>query len=505
MTTQKIAKCLLAALFITACACQELSSDSVDDYGQNGEYFETDANQSENEEFGTTAEDEPDDQDEQGEDGNIEADTSQSTVEETDTTAEGQQGEQGEGPVVSFGNITDGQGFSQRIENITVIASDDDGIEKVELFIDNDFIREEKQDPYEWRPSNDSVLLTMENGDHVLKAVAYDSLGNSSEVSITITLAIDGGDDTDSDGDDDDVGSVDQVTLIDEAEIAPDGLYFWFPNGKEAYVYGPAISPHGDCVTIANGYVFFTWYKGGMTDRHLMVSRMKIGNNKWVHVQLTPRLTMVGDGRGDSHRTAAIAVSTRDNTIHLIFNHHNDPLRYIGSQKNAAFVADNQFKASLFNPQQDYLKKGEPLRITYPKLLTNNAGELILLFRKGSAIGGNEHSVYYDGNAWSSVKVFMNGGNVPEEKKNYAYGSPSYQNGQIYYAFTVRWKHSEVRLNEDVYIAKCGQRISGYCETVNGKRINLPIEDYSPFKIGSPKITDNYGMSGSSNSRRFRQ
>lgn len=99
-------------------------------------------------------------------------------------------------PLVKFENVVDKQVFTDRIQNITVFASDDDGIEKVELYINSNLVRDEKVPPYEWRPVTDDILNTMENGTYRLKAVAYDTTGYSAEVSIDITLDIE--DDNDS-------------------------------------------------------------------------------------------------------------------------------------------------------------------------------------------------------------------------------------------------------------------------------------------------------------------
>lgn len=296
-----------------------------------------------------------------------------------------------------------------------------------------------------------------------------------------------------------------QVELINETTVTNEGLYFWYPNGRKAYHYAANISPRGDCFTIVNGYVFFGWYKGGMNTRNLMLSRMKLGTNKWVTVQFNEKNSFIANtpGWGDSHNTISVGVSKKDGTIHLLFDHHNTPLNYIVSKKNAAFVLDNEFKKNLFNPKQGYFKPGENVRITYPTITENDQGDLIVNYRKGSAIGGNEMVHVYNGDTskWSSAKQVITGSNasIPESQKNYAYGQTLYANGQIYYSFSVRWKRNKPAgiLNEGVYLAKCGQTMTGDWEDMNGKKHKLPIIDYSPFLIADTK---NLSATGSSTS-----
>ena len=62
------------------------------------------------------------------------------------------------------------------------------------------------------------------------------------------------------------------VELVKETKLTNEALYFW-ADGVDVTKYGSIISPHGDCMDVVNGYVFMGWYKGGMDDRHLMISR----------------------------------------------------------------------------------------------------------------------------------------------------------------------------------------------------------------------------------------
>jgi len=73
---------------------------------------------------------------------------------------------------------------------VKVDASDGDGIERVYLYKDGTLIRGEGGAPYEWNAlgQDDPELRNLQAGSFVLKAVAKDTQGNTSETSITVTV-----------------------------------------------------------------------------------------------------------------------------------------------------------------------------------------------------------------------------------------------------------------------------------------------------------------------------
>lgn len=293
-----------------------------------------------------------------------------------------------------------------------------------------------------------------------------------------------------------------RVKLLEESLITDRGLFFWYPKGK-AFHYGPAISPKGDCLAVSNGHIFFGWYRGGMKDRDLMISRKKIGAKKWVTVQLPHKNTLIGRNKkwGDSHNTISVGVCKLDGTVHIFYDHHNDPLKYIVSKRNIAFAADSDFKLKNFNKTRKNLAPGEKVRITYPEITHTDEGAIVLNYRRGSAIGGNEMVHVYRGKQWTKAKQVTRGsgkGHVKERNRNYAYGSPFYKNGEIYYAFSVRWKRNKSAgfANEGVYLAKTGPTFTDPWEDMSGKKHSLPIQDYSPFLVAP--ITMGSRGSGSS-------
>ncbi len=289
-----------------------------------------------------------------------------------------------------------------------------------------------------------------------------------------------------------------QVTLVESAVVTNEALFFWKADDPQPYHYGAAINPHGNCVKVVNGYVFYTWYKGGFADRTLMVSRKKIGEGAWIHVALPGKLSLV-NGKGDTHLTTNIGVCPIDGTVHIMYDHHNEDLNYIVSKKDIAFAPDAEFTAANFLPQRDYFVPGTKVTgVTYPKMINNDQGELFFERRDGSAVGGNMMVSYYNGTQWSAERMVIKGNDssVSQGERNYAYGAPQLFNGNFYYVYSVRWAESPTELNEGIYLVNLGPRMD-QSVSVNGKSYDLPIVDHKPFLIADPRsIPDNAGWAG---------
>ena len=290
-----------------------------------------------------------------------------------------------------------------------------------------------------------------------------------------------------------------QVTFLDSTKVTNDAFYFWKADDPKPYHYGASINPHGNCVKVSNGYVFYTWYRGGWTDRTLMVSRKKIGEGSWVHVALPAKLSLVG-GKGDTHLTTNIGICPIDGTIHLMFDHHNEELNYIRSNKNVAFGPDSEFTAANFLPQQNYLTPGKVVSgVTYPDLFNNDQGEMYFERRLGSAVGGSIVMTYYNGDTWSPETTIIqgSGSEVTQGERNFAYGEAALINGKFYYTYSVRWAESPTEANEGVYLMELGPRMNNKATNVAGKSYDLPIIDHKPFLIADPRsVPDEYGWAG---------
>ncbi len=302
-----------------------------------------------------------------------------------------------------------------------------------------------------------------------------------------------------------------QVTFLDSSVVTNDALYFWKADDDKPYNYGRPINPHGNCIKTYNGYVFYTWYRGGWSDRTLMVSRKKIGSGTWKHVELRwagmasdePRevqgqLSLVG-GNGDTHLTTNVGICPIDGTVHIMYDHHNENLNYIRSKKGIAFGSDEEFSKANFLPQQNYLIPGKIVNgVSYPNMFNNDAGDMFFERRLGSAVSGEIVITYYDGETWSPEKTIIDGRNgVTQGESNFCYGNPFPANGKVYYAYSPRWAESPTILGEGVYIMDVGQRMNEKAVNVDGEEYSLPVTDQRPFFVADPRsVPDHYGWAG---------
>ncbi len=90
----------------------------------------------------------------------------------------------GDGPTVAFVNPGDGDEVSGQV-TIEVEASDDDGVARVEFQLDGMPRGSDAEPPYQhlWQTANYAGTS------HTLTAVAYDTLDNPTEASVTVTVA----------------------------------------------------------------------------------------------------------------------------------------------------------------------------------------------------------------------------------------------------------------------------------------------------------------------------
>ena len=200
-----------------------------------------------------------------------------------------------------------------------------------------------------------------------------------------------------------------EVLLLGKSLITTRGLYL------TNYAFNPLISAKGDCIEIYKGFIFVVWYRGDMSDRHVMLSRSEIGNglNKWVHIEFPHRhIGFRGNSLvGYSHNIIAIGISPINDSIHLIYDLHaygknkypDDHFNYSHSIDGAALVNDEKWSIDLFYPKQTYLNPGYNYQImTYPAFMTTSAGLLIAKFRYGGPYNANEVLNVFDGSKWSS-------------------------------------------------------------------------------------------------------
>jgi len=198
------------------------------------------------------------------------------------------------------------------------------------------------------------------------------------------------------------------------------------PDGYD-YIFGNALSPHGDCIKAYKHYVFMTWYQGGKNNRHVMLSRLNTKTGVLKTIQFPHQHTGF-KGKwwlGETHNTIAVGISPINDTIHLLYDMHRngkveafsqDYLRYSYSLKGAASVPDDKFTLEQFvnSPAGNYKHLAfegiddidTTKLLTYPAFFTGEGGDLFMKMRYGFSANGKMLFARYDGNKWHGYYDF---------------------------------------------------------------------------------------------------
>lgn len=321
-----------------------------------------------------------------------------------------------------------------------------------------------------------------------------------------------------------------QVVLENEVKITDFGLHF---NGSKVsntssnngsttsydYVFGKNISAHGDCIKTYGDYVFMTWYRGGKTERHVMLTRYNTVTATMATIEFPHTHTGFQNKwwLGESHNTIAVGVSPLDGTIHLLYDMHayssskpsdgslaNDYFRYSYSIGGTATLSDAEFTLDKFvqNGSGGYkhlkLTGGENQNefdgLTYPKFFLNDAGDLLMNMREGGHTNGMYKFSKYDANTstWSNFTDFnaLNANNQPGITYNWGlYGSMKYVNGKMRIGFQRRSANNndKYQLQNGVYYAYSDDQTgASNWKNHDGQSFNVPLYDSDFIKIMEP-------------------
>lgn len=198
------------------------------------------------------------------------------------------------------------------------------------------------------------------------------------------------------------------------------------PEGYD-YIFGNALSPHGDCIKVYKHFVFMTWYRGGKNNRHVMLSRFNTKTGVVRTIQFPHQHTGF-KGKwwlGETHNTIAVGISPINDTIHLLYDMHRngrveafseDYLRYSYSLQGAATVSDDKFTLEQFvNSSAGHYKHlafdgisdiDKTKLLTYPAFFTGEDGNLFMKMRYGFSANGKMLFARYDGKKWHGYYDF---------------------------------------------------------------------------------------------------
>ncbi len=265
-----------------------------------------------------------------------------------------------------------------------------------------------------------------------------------------------------------------QVTLESEIHITDLAMYFngvqnqgsTRQSGTEPYdyAYGPALSPHGDCIKTYKQYVFMTWYRGGKLDRHVMLTRYNTETGTMKTIEFPHQHTGL-KGKwwiGETHNTIAIGISPINGSIHMVYDMHaytnsgafvNDYFRYSYSLSGAAELPDEDFALDKFvkdpidndyrHCTMDGVRDASHYdRFTYPEFFLNDQNELFLKGRDGTSHDGALVFIKYDASLskWGRFKYLnaLGAGSKGETHNWSIYGSIKYVDGKIRAGFQRR-------------------------------------------------------------------
>jgi len=199
------------------------------------------------------------------------------------------------------------------------------------------------------------------------------------------------------------------AVVTDVGTVALDGLFL------TQYYFGPVITPKQGDMVVYKGTLFAGWWRGGMDDRTLVLSRKRLGRGLWEHLVFDYRHEGFRKNRslGDSHNNIALGLSPRDGSLHMLFDMHGSMpsdtpnyFNYIRSREGVDVSADD-WDVTLFSDIKRSLSEGqEPKKYykgTYPGFVTLADGLLVAKWRLGGSMGALMQLSAYDEAGWGPV------------------------------------------------------------------------------------------------------
>jgi hypothetical protein len=181
--------------------------------------------------------------------------------------------------------------------------------------------------------------------------------------------------------------------VVDAEALTIEGRYGQAINGK-AFQQNALLS--------FGGYQYICWYNA---KRRVCLGRRKLPKGDWEVLQFTD----YHYGNNDAHNTISLGICPADGTIHLSFDHHGHPLNYRVSRKGLATQpGKTQWEPELFGPVLHELRKGHPMRVTYPRFIITPDDKLQFFYRDGSTTRVI-HTYNPEAGTWSGPRPIVAG------------------------------------------------------------------------------------------------
>lgn len=236
-----------------------------------------------------------------------------------------------------------------------------------------------------------------------------------------------------------------------------------------------------NALAVYKNYVYTVYYNA---DRYLCISRSSNnGQGDWKTVVLSHRYEMRNDVY-DNHNTPNIAISPKDERIHLSFDMHARDLRYIISVENAAVLPDSDFTADKFSATRDYITEAQTkvTSVTYPRFILGIDSTLLFSYRgDGGSGSANSYLVSYRNNGyWDTPTKIVNGktgtynGTATTSSTRCAYYNDFvYKSGVLYLTWT--WRETpDGGTNHDMMFAYSEDNGKTWKNT-NNQALSLPM------------------------------
>lgn len=150
------------------------------------------------------------------------------------------------------------------------------------------------------------------------------------------------------------------------------------------------------------GYEYSAYWD---SDRTMQIVRRRLSDDD---VQ-TINLTSIRVSRQDGHRSIGLGISPGDGRLHIVYDHHNNELRYMHTANGCLTSPPSTFANSgvcAFTVDDwDPGTNHDEGTVTYPKFVTSPAGQLMASYRDGTSSNGDEELYKYNSSThtWSWV------------------------------------------------------------------------------------------------------
>lgn len=162
----------------------------------------------------------------------------------------------------------------------------------------------------------------------------------------------------------------------------------------------------------------------------------------------------------DPHRNTALGVSTKDGRLHIVYDHHNNPINYRVSRAGYLDSPPEELSLDDFSAKLPILDPAEQ-RVTYPRFLNDRDGDLYFVYRHGGSGNGSSILGRYDaqsgtwhriGLLFSRLGAYPPWNNSPT-RNAYLSGILFDSNDRLHVSWLYREAGAATRSNHDVHYA----------------------------------------------------